>query len=1057
MSRSPAPQKNNSNSVCAPHRPQSHLTGRYWCIQDTHNTTTQDIYAEKTSAQKADEGKPKRLSCITISFGMAVAQSWPTPAPIPSAHQSVSPPPRRSHLISLTQVCVAQMVSTRMGSSPQLGRGQRARKPTTQALHVASRQLQGDGRRKPKPVGASTRRAAPPKARVAPPKARAAAAKRARAAAPKARAATAKPGPEHETQSDNAPPVQSPSLDGEVNHWGSESEDQDEDEVVSIFGPHPASSAKLAVSQESGLVAKLSGDELSDFDSCIDQVLHRLRRDADKDDLPSDCPEFRDAAPFKFFIGSASARSNFQPSRFMKVTASNFDLVMQQARAAGGKNGRLGIAWTVRREEESGGTPAPSSSTAATAKPNNKATKPVEYRLLVSVGITAVVPKSSTPTIFTVQRDNTSFEEISLTKDQADLCTDASSIEKMLVFAGSGLGLDHVLPNSVHVWCQGKEKAVEAIGGSSHCVFFKPPPTLKSRMRTSPGVEYMVLGVAVGFCGPASNVDGNFTWDANGIRHVNSSGKGKGKSKTDLHNDYGLQLRRVQTHCTQLAMQGRGVFTAKHQEAWALAITKKLLPTDLTLQEPLWGPRALGQGLEPPGAWGPAHRCALLAPPTPGDGHPSQHAATLSAKKANPASASSAAAATAPSTVAIKPTSVLQKMNIFELLQHSMECAVNCGQVDFGKISEEKERIFIHLDRVRFERAKARSSQEALEKASMQRVQQPTTEVKKVATLDALAARMAILDEAITSTDDLIAVDSEDFAEFLQTDAAKFVSILGARKIREEHRLRREDWLCTKEKEQREKVLAAPFLEFGQNFGLSPETAETAAPEGPYTSYTHWAIVYKVFVNGEFTPSAFTRAETFYTHAVLTDGGMPQEERDDMLCKIAAQLRLKVVESLGTDVDDFQVGMDPFTARGTLFAGIQGNLQPIRSPLALLHLLRKAAWQIDAQLDEHGGFDYDALGQTLDAMTGNVHSPGAENSVVIEICASAASAGAKDPAIEVCASATGDGAAAGRDADGLDARGTKREVVADGSTSTSRKKQAFAECVYFGADAYSDG
>lgn len=75
VSRSPAPQKNNSNSVCAPHRPQSHLTGRYWCIQDTHNTTTQDIYAEKTSAQKADEGKPKRLSCITISFGMAVAQS----------------------------------------------------------------------------------------------------------------------------------------------------------------------------------------------------------------------------------------------------------------------------------------------------------------------------------------------------------------------------------------------------------------------------------------------------------------------------------------------------------------------------------------------------------------------------------------------------------------------------------------------------------------------------------------------------------------------------------------------------------------------------------------------------------------------------------------------------------------------------------------------------------------------------------------------------------------------------------------------------------------------
>ena len=124
--------------------------------------------------------------------------------------------------------------------------------------------------------------------------------------------------------------------------------------------------------------------------------------------------------------------------------------------------------------------------------------------------------------------------------------------------------------------------------------------------------------------------------------------------------------------------------------------------------------------------------------------------------------------------------------------------------------------------------------------------------------------------------------------------------------------------------------------------------------------------------------------------------------------------------------------------------------------LALLQLLRKAAWQIDARLDEYGGFDYDALGQALDSMTGNVHSPSAEDAVVIEICASAASVGVEDPAIEMCASKDLLRVASfpKYGANGADAnagiRGTKRKEATAGSTP--RKKPAFDGCVCFGAN-----
>ncbi len=46
--------------------------------------------------------------------------------------------------------------------------------------------------------------------------------------------------------------------------------------------------------------------------------------------------------------------------------------------------------------------------------------------------------------------------------------------------------------------------------------------------------------------------------------------------------------------------------------------------------------------------------------------------------------------------------------------------------------------------------------------------------------------------------------------------------------------------------------------------------------------------MYKVCVNEELTPSTFTRTETVYTHAVLTDD-MPERSPDDLLSNIAVQ------------------------------------------------------------------------------------------------------------------------------------------------------------------------
>jgi hypothetical protein len=765
----------------------------------------------------------------------------------------------------------------------------------------------------------------------------------------------------------------------------------------------------------------------------------------DDDEKPAGV-DFGDASKFKMYIGSATSRSQFTASRFSRATASNFDMVLQQAQDAAGSTGRLALAWTVRSNEEpAAGTPAGTVESVESAARNNKATskarragkaKPVEYRLLISTGITAVVPRQSHPSIFTVNRDNSSFEEITLTKEQAEACTDARKIEEMMVSVGSEkIDFDHVLPNSVHVWKQAKEKEVEAIAGSSHCVFFTPPPGLQKRMRVDNEVEYLVLGVAVGFSG--DNEHGLYTWDSHGVRHTTTGGKGHGKTKTDLHNDYTLQLKRVKDHCTQLTMeQGHGVYTPKHHEAWARAITSRLLPTDLELQQPLWGPRSLGAGLEPRGAWGAAHRCPLLQAPVEGEGHPSQHAAAVKNKSVSSVSSVAVAPAgsSAPSiSPEIRSTSALKDMDAFDLMKHASECNVDLGNVNFSNLSAERERIFVQMDRERFERERtaqerAKSEVEAKAKAKAAAAAAAATTgatssvtassappiLKKVATLDDLTERLGLYDDAVTSTQQLLDMSEDDFAELLQSESAH-VSGFGSKTIREEHQKRRTEAQEATQRAAQAAQAAAQAAEATSQatqatqqqqeeshqaqVSLSPADDDdmdshdddddddaadddaAAAADGDdagdlslgpeYEYYSHEAIVCKVHNgDGEMTPSVYSHT-VMEAHGLLsTDLNMDQQA---IMTKIGQKLRARVSDCLGDKVAKFEDGDDPFAGPGQLLAGLAGsdNLQPINTAAELQAVLRRAVRHVSSRRHRAGNIDYEFLAEEVNSSTGN--------------------------------------------------------------------------------------